>query len=84
MAGPRIPRPTMNRLPPLYLWNVTTISDAAFATEVNKVTTKATVAIFEQCYSGGMIDNLKGPNRVLMSASRFWELSYAMAPHIRL
>ena len=60
----------------LWLWG-DSISDSDFATEVNKVTTKATVGIFEQCYSGGMIDNLRGPNRVLMSASRYWELSYA-------
>lgn len=63
----------------LYLWGGY-ITDTDFATEVNKVTTLATVAIFEQCFSGGMIDNLKAPNRVLMSAARFWELSYAMGP----
>lgn len=63
----------------LYLWGET-ITDDEFATEVNKVTTKATVCIFEQCFSGGMIDDLEASNRVLMSASRFWELSYAMGP----
>ncbi|MDY0040416.1 MAG: C13 family peptidase [Desulforhabdus sp.] len=63
----------------LYLWGET-ITDSEFATEVNKVTTRATVGIFEQCFSGGMIDNLQAPNRVLISAARFWELSYAMGP----
>lgn len=63
----------------LYLWGET-ITDAEFAAEVNKVTTRATVGIFEQCFSGGIIDNLQAPNRVLISAARFWELSYAMAP----
>lgn len=62
----------------LYLWGES-ITDSSFATQVNKVTTMATVAIFEQCFSGGMIDNLEGSNRVLISASRFWELSYAMS-----
>ncbi|MDY6949869.1 MAG: C13 family peptidase [Thermodesulfobacteriota bacterium] len=66
----------------LYLWNTESITDVEFATEVNKVTTKATICIFEQCYSGGMIDDLKGENRVLMSASRFWELSYSMGSFI--
>ncbi|MCK8604036.1 C13 family peptidase [Desulfoferrobacter suflitae] len=63
----------------LYLWGET-ITDAEFAAEVNKVTAGATVCIFEQCFSGGMIDDLQAPNRVLISAARFWELSYAMAP----
>jgi len=60
----------------LWLWNNTSISDADFAQEVNRVTTLATVCIFEQCFSGGMLDDLYGQNRVLISASRFWELSY--------
>ncbi len=60
----------------LWLWGER-ITDSDFAIQVNKVTTLATVAIFEECFSGGMIDNLEGNNRVLMSASRFWELSYA-------
>ena len=59
------------------LWNATTIKDTEFAAEVNKVTTMATVCIFEPCFSGGMLDNLQGTNRVLMSAARYWELSYA-------
>jgi len=64
----------------LYLWGESSITDAQFAAEVNKVTTLATVCIFEQCFSGGMLDDLHGPNRVLLSAARFWELSYAMGP----
>ncbi|MHC1727033.1 MAG: C13 family peptidase [Syntrophobacteraceae bacterium] len=61
----------------LWLWEEG-INDSEFAVQVDKVTTKATVCIFEQCFSGGMIDDLKKANRVLMSASRFWELSFAM------
>jgi len=59
----------------LSLWNQTNISDVDFALEINKVTTLATVCIFEQCYSGGMLDELMGTNRVLMSGARFWETS---------
>lgn len=58
------------------LWNNTDISDTAFAVEVNKVNTLATVVIMEQCFSGGMLDDLQGDNRVLISAARFWELSF--------
>jgi len=72
------PSPYNNTDVVLWLWNDESISNAEFATEVNKVTTKATVGIFEQCFSGGMIETLRAPNRVFLSASRFWELSYAM------
>jgi len=65
------PDSTMN------LWNSTSISDTAFAFEVNKVNTLATVVIMEQCFSGGMLDDLQGDNRVLISAARFWELSWS-------
>lgn len=64
----------------LWLWNFESMTNAEFAAEVNKVTAKAVVGIFEQCFSGGFVDALKAPNRVLMSASRPWELSYAMGP----
>lgn len=76
-AGGDNPSPYANSNVVLYLWNES-ITNTEFAAEVNKATTKATVAIFEQCFSGGMIEPLKGPNRVLMSAARFWELSYSM------
>jgi len=58
----------------LTLWSES-ISDTDFATQVNQVTTMATVCIFEQCYSGGMLDDLYAPNRVLISAARFLTLS---------
>ncbi len=62
----------------LYLWgDGEFITSDDFATEVNKVQAKAIVGIFEQCFSGGMVEKLKAENRVLMSASRWWELSYA-------
>ena len=63
----------------LNLWGED-ITNAEFAAEVNKVQAGAVAAIFEQCFSGGMIEPLKAPNRVLMSAARYWELSYAMGP----
>ncbi len=62
----------------LCLWDEQEVTGDELAAEVNKVQAKAIVGIFEQCYSGGLVERLKGPNRVLMSASRWWELSYAM------
>ncbi len=73
------PAPFANSDVVLWLWNDTSITNAAFAAEVNKVKAKAVVGIFEQCFSGGFVEALKGPNRVLLSASRWWELSYAAA-----
>lgn len=63
----------------LYLWGEI-INGDELAAEVNKVTAKAVAGIFEQCFSGGMVEKLAGTNRVVMSASRWWELSYAMGP----
>ncbi|MFH1139966.1 MAG: peptidase C13 [Pseudomonadota bacterium] len=63
----------------LYLWGET-ITGAELAAEVNKVDAGVVAGIFEQCFSGGLVEVLAGPNRVLMSASRWWELSYAMKP----
>jgi len=73
------PKPYDNTDVVLWLWDNTSITNAEFAAEVNKVTAKAIVGIFEQCFSGGFAEALKGKNRVLMSASRWWELSYAAA-----
>jgi hypothetical protein len=64
----------------LYLWGEI-INGDELAAEVNKVVNpKAVLGIFEQCFSGGMVEKLAGTNRVVMSASRWWELSYAMGP----
>lgn len=63
----------------LYLWGEYITADA-LASEFDKVKPKAVAAIFEQCFSGGMVEKLAAPNRVIMSASRWWELSYAKAP----
>ena len=61
----------------LWLWGESITGDE-LAAEVNKVTAKAVAGIFEQCFSGGLVEKLQAPNRVLMSASRWWELSYSM------
>ena len=63
----------------LYLWGEYITGDE-LAVEVNKVNAGVIAGVFEQCFSGGIVEKLKAPNRVLMSASRWWELSYAMEP----
>lgn len=63
----------------LVLWGEDITGDE-LATELNKVTAKAVAGIFEQCFSGGLVEKLAGSDRVVMSASRWWELSYAMGP----
>ncbi len=60
----------------LYLWGET-ITDDAFALEVNKVNAGKISIVMEQCNSGGFIDDLSGPNRVIATAARHDELSWA-------
>lgn len=77
-SGNEAPYATPNVV--LYLWGETITGDE-LAAEVDKVVNpKAVLGIFEQCFSGGMVEKLAGTNRVVMSASRWWELSYAMGP----
>ncbi len=75
-AGYRFPYDTSHVV--LWLWGGESITGDRLVAQVLKVTYKALVGIFEQCFSGGIVDRLRGPNRVLMSASRWWELSYSM------
>ncbi len=64
----------------MYLWNET-IEDYEFATEVNKITAKTMNIVMEQCNSGGFIDNLAGPNRVIATACKADQSSFAMPPN---
>lgn len=60
----------------LYLWGET-ITDSQFAAEVAKVQNYAMETfLFQQCYSGGFLDNLAGGDRILMSASRYDQESW--------
>lgn len=60
----------------LYLWNGSTISDVEFATEVNRVNAGKMIFCMGQCHSGGFIDNLQAPGRVIMTACDYDEFSY--------
>ncbi len=79
-AGAGNPFPYFSSEVVLCLWGEDITGDE-LAAEFDKVAPKALAAIFEQCFSGGMVEALAAPNRVIMSASRWWEYSYAMAPY---
>jgi hypothetical protein len=62
----------------IWLWNYESIADWEFANQVNLLNSGAKkYFVFGQCYSGGMVDNLAGPNRHIATASAFNEVSYA-------
>jgi len=58
----------------LILWGET-ITDKAFAVEVNKVNAGCMGIVMEQCYSGGFIDDLWGNGRTVATACQFDETS---------
>jgi len=61
----------------LYLWGEA-VTDADFAAEVNKINNYALEAfVFQQCYSGGFLDNLAGDTRrVIVSSADYDETSW--------
>ena len=61
----------------LWLWNNEYIEDSELATYINALTTKLTIVTMEQCYAGGFIDDLAGANRVIATACRGDQVSWA-------
>ena len=67
----------------LYLWGET-ITDADFATLSKKIKSGEAIYVMEQCFSGGMMDNLLGaqtypcmnPKLCVMTAARWDEVSW--------
>lgn len=55
------------------------IFDDDIAAQVNSLTFARMCAVMEQCFSGGMIYDLRGPNRVICTAANEVELSYGGA-----
>ena len=66
------------------LWGGEIMTADELAAQVDKVKAGAVVGIFAQCYSGGFVERLAAPNRVLMSASRWWGLSSALPNYFSL
>lgn len=65
----------------LNLWNYEEMTDTAFATEVNKVKAGQMTIVMEQCYSGGFIENLSAPGRVIITAAKASEVSWGGATY---
>ena len=65
----------------LCLWGEN-MTDDDFATNVNKITKYAKMVIqMEQCFSGGFINDLAAPKRVIMTACHETECSWAKGPN---
>ena len=67
----------------LSLWQTTAMQDDDFAAEVAKVSNCGMlILIAGQCFSGGFLDDLTGPNRVLMSAATDVQISRSRRPDL--
>jgi hypothetical protein len=54
--------------------------DDDFANGINSLYFRRMVAVFEQCFSGGFLRDLRGCNRVLISAASEFQFSWALGP----
>lgn len=61
----------------LCLWNEQEMRDDEFATEINKINAEKISIVMEQCHSGGFIDDLQANNRVIATACRADQSSWA-------
>ncbi|MCP4544887.1 MAG: T9SS type A sorting domain-containing protein [bacterium] len=64
----------------LNLWNWEDLRDDQMAAYITALPCQTIICTFEQCYSGGMIDDLEGDGRVIATACHWSELSWAMGP----
>jgi len=64
----------------LNLWNWEEMRDDQMATYVNMMPCETIVCTFEQCFSGGMLDDLVADGRIIATAARYDEYSWAMPP----
>ncbi len=63
----------------LNLWNWEEMRDDQLAAFVDALPCQTVLCCFEQCFSGGMIDDLQGEGRVIATAARWDQYSYAMS-----
>lgn len=65
----------------IYLYNsANDLWDDDLATYLDALTYSKMVIILEQCFSGGFLADLRGKNRVIVSASSEYEFSWAKGP----
>lgn len=63
----------------LNLWNWEEMRDDQLAPLVDALPCESVMCCFEQCYSGGMIDDLESDGHVVATAARYDEPSWAMS-----
>jgi hypothetical protein len=64
----------------LNLWNLEELRDDQMAAYVAALPCQSIICTFEQCFSGGMVDDLAGDGRVIATGANWDEYSYAMGP----
>jgi len=64
----------------LNLWNLEELSDDHLAELVDALPCETIIGCFEQCFSGGMTDDLEAEGRVIATAASYDEYSWAMGP----
>jgi len=57
------------------------IFDDAFDNMFANLEYERMVIVMEQCFSGGLISDMAGPNRIIISAAGEYQPSYAMGPY---
>jgi len=65
----------------LNLWNFEELHDDQLAAFVDALPCETVICCFEQCFSGGMVDDLEGDGRVIATAANWDEYSWAMPPN---
>ncbi len=64
----------------LNLWSWQELRDDQMAGYVAALPCETIICTFEQCFSGGMVDDLQGDGRVIATAANWNEYSWAMGP----
>ncbi|MBU1651852.1 C13 family peptidase, partial [bacterium] len=65
----------------LNLWNLEELRDDQMAAYIAALPCETVICTFEQCFSGGMVDDLQGDGRVIATAANWNEYSWAMPPN---
>jgi hypothetical protein len=65
----------------LNLWNWEELRDDQMAAFIAAMPCQTIVCTFEQCFSGGMVDDLQGDGRIIATAANWNEYSWAMPPN---
>ena len=63
----------------IVLWDNVKMYPSEFATELNKINSQNICVVMEQCYSGGFVSFLEGEGRVIMTACKADEVSWALS-----